>query len=176
VCKQLKLRLKEREKMRKGLWKGLGFGLTSGVITTLGVIVGLHSGTHSKLAVVVGIIVLAIADAFSDAIGIHVSEEAEMEHTTKELWETAFFTFLSKILFTLSFIVPISFLDLHDAILASTFWGLLLITTFSFYMAKAQKQNPYVVIAEHVLIAALVVLLAHYLGDVIYELSPVQLT
>jgi len=75
-------------KMRSVLWKGVGFGLTSGVITTLGMIIGLHSGTHSKLAVEVGIIVLAIADALSDAIGIHVSEEAEMEHTTKEVWET----------------------------------------------------------------------------------------
>ena len=66
--------------MKSVLWKGVGFGLTSGVITTLGMIIGLHSGTRSKLAVEVGIIVLAIADASSDAMGIHVSEEAEMEH------------------------------------------------------------------------------------------------
>ncbi len=156
--------------MKSVLWKGVGFGLTSGVITTLGMIIGLHSGTHSKLAVEVGIIVLAIADALSDAIGIHVSEEAEMEHTTKELWETSFFTFISKLFFTLTFIVPIIFLELSTAILASVFWGLFLITVFSFYMARSQKQNPYKIIAEHVLITALVVLLAHYLGDVIYEI------
>ena len=156
--------------MKSVLWKGVGFGLTSGVITTLGMIIGLHSGTRSKLAVEVGIIVLAIADASSDAMGIHVSEEAEMEHTTKELWETSFFTFISKLFFTLTFIVPIIFLELSTAILASVFWGLFLITVFSFYMARSQKQNPYKIIAEHVLITALVVLLAHYLGDVIYEI------
>ncbi|MFQ6086439.1 MAG: hypothetical protein ACE5OV_00175 [Candidatus Bathyarchaeia archaeon] len=161
--------MREALKTRKVLWKGVGFGLTSGVITTLGVIVGLHSGTHSKLAVIVGIIILAIADALSDAIGIHVSEEAEMEHTTKELWQVAFFTFMSKLFFALTFIIPIAFLELFTAILASIAWGLFLITVFSFYMARLQKQNPYKVIAEHILIAALVVLLAHYLGDVIYE-------
>lgn len=154
--------------MRSVFWKGVGFGLTSGVITTLGVVIGLHSGTHSKLAVIVGIIVLAVADALSDAMGIHVSEEAEMEHSTKELWETAFFTFISKITFTLSFIIPVTLLELSTAILASVVWGLFLITVFSFYMAKMQKQDPAKVIAEHVLITIMVILLAHQLGDMIY--------
>jgi len=73
--------------MRETLLKGVGFGLTSGVITTLGIIVGLYTGTHSKLAVLAGMIVLALADALSDAMGIHISEEAEGEHTAKEVWE-----------------------------------------------------------------------------------------
>ena len=156
--------------MKSVLWKGVGFGLTSGVITTLGMIIGLHSGTRLKLAVEVGIIVLAIADALSDAMGIHVSEEAEMEHTTKELWQTSFFTFISKLLITLTFVIPMIFLDFSTAMLTSVSWGLFLITVFSFYMARSQKQNPYKVIAEHVFIAVLVILLAHYLGDVIYEI------
>jgi len=156
--------------MRSVLWKGVGFGLTSGVITTLGVIVGLHAGTHSKLAVLAGIVVLAIADALSDAIGIHVSEEAEMEHTTKEIWEVGFFTFASKSFVALTFTIPLIFLELHVAISASIMWGLFLIAVFSFYMARSQKQNPYKGIAEHVVITALVVLIAHYLGDLIYEI------
>jgi VIT1/CCC1 family predicted Fe2+/Mn2+ transporter len=156
--------------MRSVLWKGVGFGLTSGVITTLGMVIGLQSGTHSKLAVEAGIIVLAMADALSDSMGIHVSEEAEMEHTTKELWETSFFTFISKLLVTLTFIIPLKSLELSNAILVSVFWGLFLITVFSFYMARSQKQNQYKVVLEHLFIAALVVVLAHYLGDVIYEI------
>lgn len=153
---------------KASFWKGAGFGVTSGVITTLGIIIGLHSGTQSKLAVLVGIIVLAIADALSDAMGIHVSEESEMEHTRKELWESSFFTFLSKLFIALSFVVPIELLDLYTAMLASVFWGLFLISVFSFYMAKFQGQNPYKVIAEHVLIAVFVIILSHYIGDVIY--------
>jgi len=157
--------------MRSVLWKGVGFGLTSGVITTLGMTIGLHSGTHSKLAVEAGIIVLAMADALSDAMGIHVSEEAEMEHTTKEVWETSFFTLISKLFVTLTFLIPIQFLEeLSTAILTSVFWGLFLITIFSFYMARSQKQNRYKVILEHIFIAALVVVLAHFLGDAIYEI------
>ena len=116
-----------------------------------------------------GIVVLSIADALSDAMGIHVSEEAEMEHTSKEIWRVGFFTFVSKFFFALTFTIPIMFLELSTAILASILWGLFLITIFSFYMAKSQKQNPYKIIAEHAIITALVVLSAHCLGDVIYE-------
>jgi VIT1/CCC1 family predicted Fe2+/Mn2+ transporter len=156
-------------RLSKGLLKGVGFGLTSGVITTLGVIIGLHSGTQSRTAVLVGIAVVAVADAFSDAMGIHVSEEAESEHTAKEAWESAFFTFLSKIVITLSFIIPVALFELYSAILVSIVWGLLLIVAFSFYMAKTQDEKPYKVVLEHVLVTVSVIILAHYLGDVIYE-------
>jgi len=150
------------------LLKGVGFGLTSGVITTLGIIVGLHSGTHSKLAVLAGMVVLAIADAFSDAIGIHISEEAEGEHATREIWEATLFTFSSKFVFSLTFVPLIVFLEISTAILASVVWGLFLIVIISFYTAKLQNKNVHRTIAEHLLVTILVIFIAHYLGDLIY--------
>ena len=156
--------------MLKMSWmKGLGFGLTSGVITTLGLVVGLHSGTQSKLAVIVGIVILAIADALSDAMGIHVSEEAEGEHTSVELWESTLLTFLSKLFVALSFIIPIQLLELSISIYVSVAWGLLLISIFSIYMAKTKREKPYKVLAEHVFVAIIVVIVAHLVGDLIKE-------
>lgn len=155
--------------MKETWLKGVGFGLTSGVITTVGIIVGLHAGTHSKLAVLAGMVVLAIADAFSDAIGIHISEEAEGEHTTKEIWEATLFTFSSKFAFTLTFVPLIVLLEISTAILASVVWGLFLIVIVSFYTAKLQNKKVYRAIAEHLLVTIIVIALAHYLGDVIYE-------
>lgn len=154
--------------MKETLLKGVGFGLTSGVITTLGIIVGLHAGTRSKLAVLAGMVVLAVADALSDAIGIHISEEAEGEHATREIWEATLFTFSSKLAFSLTFVPLIVFLELSTAILASVVWGLFLIVIVSFYTAKLQNKNIYRTIAEHLLVTILVVVLAHYLGDTIY--------
>lgn len=155
--------------MKETLLKGVGFGLTSGVITTLGVIVGLHAGTHSKLAVLAGMAVLAVADALSDAVGIHISEEAEGEHATREVWEATLFTFSSKLVFTLSFVPLIVFIEESStAILASVAWGLFLIVVVSFYTAKLQNKNIYRAIAEHLLVTILVVFLAYTLGDVIY--------
>lgn len=155
--------------MKETLLKGMGFGLTSGAITTLGIIVGLHAGTHSRLAVLAGMMVLAIADALSDAVGIHISEEAEGEHGTREIWEATLFTFSSKFVFTLTFVPLIIFIEeISTAILASVIWGLFLIFSVSFYTAKLQNKNVYRTIAEHLLVTIMVILFAHYLGDLVY--------
>jgi len=91
--------------MRLSIKKGVSFGLVSGIITTLGLIVGLHSSTHSGLIVIGGILVIAIADSLSDALGIHISEEAEHKHSVGEIWESTAATFLSKFLFTFTFLI-----------------------------------------------------------------------
>ncbi|OGP55629.1 MAG: hypothetical protein A2Y65_00485 [Deltaproteobacteria bacterium RBG_13_52_11] len=144
---------------------GLSFGLTSATITTLGLMVGLHAGTNSKLVVIGGILIIAIADAFSDALGIHISEESENKHTTLEIWEATIATFLAKFVFASTFIVPLLLFPLATAIIVSVVYGLLLLSLFSFYMAKGQGEKPWKVIAEHLLIAVVVVIVTHYVGD-----------
>lgn len=151
--------------MKHSLKTGFSFGLTSGIITTLGLMVGLHSGTHSTTVVIGGILIIAIADAFSDALGIHVSEESENKHTTKDIWESTLFTFLSKFVFTLTFIVPLLLFQLSTAIIVSVIWGLSLLGLFSFYIAKEQKAKPWNMIIEHLAIALIVIVITHYVGD-----------
>lgn len=151
--------------MKLSIKKGFSFGLTSGIITTLGMIVGLHSSTHSTTVIIGGILVIAIADALSDALGIHISEEFENSHTAKEVWESTFVTFLSKFIFALTFIVPFLLFSLSNAIIASVIWGMSLITIFSFYMAKQGNIKPRQVMAEHLIIAVLVIIATHYIGD-----------
>ncbi|UCG36048.1 MAG: hypothetical protein JSV64_05310 [Candidatus Bathyarchaeota archaeon] len=156
--------------MRITFRKGAGFGTTSGVITTLGLIAGLNTGTQSTIAVLAGIVVLAVSDALSDAMGIHVSEEAEDEHSAREIWEASAFTFLSKLSITLTFLVPITLLELQTAVATSAIWGLLLVAFFSFWMAKSQKKNPYKAVAEHIMITILVIILTNYLGFLVYQI------
>lgn len=151
--------------MNHSLKIGFSFGLTSGIVTTLGLMVGLHAGTHSKLAVTGGILIIAIADAFSDALGIHLSEEAETEHVTKEIWQSTISTFLSKLVFTLIFIVPVLLFKLSTAIVLNIIWGLFLLGFFSFMIAKRQKANPWKVVLEHLVVALAVIIVTHCLGD-----------
>lgn len=151
--------------MNHSLKTGLSFGLTSGIITTLGLMVGLHSGTHSRLAVIGGILTIAIADAFSDALGIHVSEESENKHTPREIWESTVCTFLAKFVFALTFLVPVLVFPLGTAMLVSVAWGLSLLAIFSFYMAKEQGEKAWKVAGEHLLIAAVVIIVTHFVGD-----------
>ena len=151
--------------MKHSLKTGFSFGSTSGIITTLGLMVGLHSGTNSKVAVLGGILMIAIADAFSDALGIHISEESENRHIAKEIWESTVSCFFSKFIFALTFIIPVLLFNLSTAIAVSIIWGLSLLSVLSFIIAKQQKANPWKVITEHLIIALVVVVVTHYVGD-----------
>ena len=143
---------------------GFSFGLTSGIITTLGLMVGLAAGTNSRLAVIGGILTIAIADAFSDALGIHVSEESENEHTAKEIWISTLATFITKAVFASLFIVPVLAFSLDTAVIVSIAVGILMIGIFSYIVARQEKAKPWEVIGEHVLIAILVVVTTHFVG------------
>lgn len=125
---------------------------------------GLNASTNSRIAVIGGIIAIAIADAFSDAVGIHISEESEDVHDAREVWEATFATFLSKLVFALTFVVPVVFLELYTAIVASTIWGMTLIIVFSVYIARQQGVNQYKVVIEHVSIVIMVIIITHFVG------------
>lgn len=151
--------------MNHSIKTGFSFGLTSGIITTTGLMVGLNAGTHSKLVVIGGILIIAIADAFSDSLGIHFSEESENIHSSKEVWISTISTFFAKFVFALTFVVPVLIFELSTAIIISLIWGLSLLGIFSFKIAKEGKVNPWKVIAEHLMIASLVIAVTNFVGN-----------
>ena len=153
--------------IKQSIRTGISFGLVSGIITTLGLIVGLNSGTHLKMVVIGGILVIAVADAFSDALGIHISEQSNKQRSEKEIWESTLSTFFSKFVIALTFLFPVLLFKLYLAIIISVIWGLLLIGFFSFYIAKQQKKKALPIVLEHIFIAFLVVVITHYVGDLV---------
>lgn len=150
--------------MKLSYLKGVSFGLTSGIITTVGMMVGLSAGTHSRLAVLGGILTIAIADAFSDALGIHISEESQNNKTECEVWESTAATFVAKLFFALTFIVPVLLWDLKMAIAASVVWGLFWLGLISLWMARERGEKISHVVGEHWGIAVLVITVTHLLG------------
>lgn len=154
--------------LKHSLKTGFSFGLTSGIITTLGLIVGLYAGTHSKSVILGGILTIAIADASSDALGIHISEESEGKHTTKEIWESTISTFLSKFFSALMFSIPVMVFELSTAIVISIILGLLTLSIFSFSLAREQGIERWKVVAEHLIISLAVILVTYYVGDWMY--------
>jgi len=153
--------------MRRSFRIGFNFGLTSGIITTLGLMVGLHSSTDSKFVVIGGILTIAIADAFAESMGVHVATEAEKHVTNKEVWESTFSTFICKFIFTTLFIIPVLILNLHQAILISILIGFYLIVFLSISIARDREVEPWKIVLEHILISIVVIILAHYAGQLI---------
>lgn len=146
---------------------GFSFGITSAIITTLGLIVGLNAGTHSRLAIIGGVLIIAVADAFSDALGIHISEESENKHTTKEIYTATVSTWLTKFAFAMTFVVPVLILPVQQAVIASVIWGMLLLTLFSIHLADGGNKKHWKVVGEHLAIASAVILITNYLGILI---------
>ena len=151
--------------MDHSLKTGITFGLASATITTLGLMVGLHAGTHSRLVVIGGIFTIAISDAFSDAVGIHISEESENVHTTKQIWVSTIATFLSKFIFSLSYVIAVLLFELTTAIIINIIWGCFLLVLLSYCIAREQQERPWKVIGEHVSIFFIVIIITHFVGE-----------
>jgi len=158
-------------RIRKTFRVGVSFGLTSGAMTTMGLMVGLYAGTHSLKAVAGGILTIAVADAFSDALGMHIHEESENEHTPKEIWESTIAAFVSKFIFATSFLVPILLFDLNTAVKVSVVWGLILVAMISYLIARDQRSPSYKIIGEHVLISIAIIIITHQIGSWIYGMT-----
>lgn len=150
--------------MRESIKTGVSFGLTSGIITTLGLMVGLNAGTGIKLLVIGGILTIAIADAFSDALGIHISEESSHRNGKKAIWEATIATFFTKLFVATSFIIPLLLWDLSLAVKINILWGFMLLAIFNYHLAKSRKENPWMVIGEHLLIAIIVMGITFFVG------------
>jgi VIT1/CCC1 family predicted Fe2+/Mn2+ transporter len=150
--------------MKLSFRKGISFGLTTAIITTLALMVGLNASTNSATVVIAGIFVIAVADALSDSLGMHISEEAEYKHSNKEVWESTLATFGAKFIVASTFLLPMLLLPLQTAITLSVVWGLLLITVFSFFVARHQKKNVPWTITEHLVLAVFIIFVTHSLG------------
>jgi len=150
--------------------RGTSFGLTSGVLTTLGLIVGLNSGTSSRSAVAAGVLTIAIADAASDAFGAHIADESAGAGRLSP-WVSALATFVAKLVFAATFLVPVLLLSLATAVVVSIAWGLFLLVALSYYLARRNRQDPWKVIGEHAAIAAVVLLFSQLAGDLVSALD-----
>jgi VIT1/CCC1 family predicted Fe2+/Mn2+ transporter len=148
----------------RGMLTGVFFGNGSGVITTLGLIVGLFAGTESLAAVMGGILVIAVSDSMSDAFGIHLSEEARPDSTSRSVWLATIATLLTKFLMASTFVLPLLLLPLQQAVIACLIWGAVVLTVLSVFIARQQGQPALPVVAEHLGIASLVMVLSWLVG------------
>lgn len=150
--------------MKRAVKTGVSFGLSSVVLTVLGSVVGINASTSSRLAVIGAIAMIAIADAVSDSLAIHISEESDENNSDEQVWTSTFATLITKFIIAITFVVPVIFLTLNQAILVDIIWGFILITGISYYIAKEQKKTAWKVIGEHVGIGILIVVVTNFVG------------
>ncbi len=140
------------------------FGATTATMINLGLIVGLNSSANAKLNIISSILVIALADNLIDSLGIHIYQEAQ-SLKLKNVWISTLTNFLARLLISLIFIFIIFVFPLTNAIFYSMAFGLILLSVFSYLIARQRNSNPLVAILEHLFIAFVVILASHYLGQ-----------
>src|SRR5512143_2006133 len=144
--------------------KYFSFGATSAVITGLAVIVGLSRTANPVIGITTALVVIAIADNISDSFGIHVHQEAQKE-SVKEVRKTTLANFGTRIAVVSIFILLVILLPMIAAVPFSILFGITVISTISYFIAKEQKAKPYKVVFQHLLITVLVIIGSYLLRE-----------
>jgi len=143
------------------------FGITSAIVTSMALMVGLDTIDNPRMSIIGALLVLAVADNISDSLGIHIFRESESSCAGNRSEIHTITNYLSRLTVTLIFVLLIMFLPFNYAILLSVILGLLLLSLLSCMIAIQQKTNPYTAILHHVGIAIIVVIVSHFVGQVI---------
>ena len=72
---------------------------------------------------------------------------------------------MKKFLFAISFMVPVLFFSLSNAIIVSLIWGMSILFALSYIIARSQGETPFKIIGEHLMIALVVIAITHWVGD-----------
>jgi len=150
--------------MENALKKGLGFGVSSAVIATLAIIVGMHAGVDLKHAIISAVLVIAFADSLADSLAVHFSEKGDEKVSAKDAWVTTLTAFVTKLVFALTFLIPIFIFNLHIAIWIDIIYGFIILVVYSFQLAKSKNEGIVKTITLHILLAAGVILASHAIG------------
>ncbi len=143
------------------------FGATSSTVTSLGIIFGLLTSGNPKAGVIGALLVIAVADNIADSLGIHIYRESTA--TQKE--NTRMFTisnFITRFGITLTFVALFAFLQVDLAAIFCTAIGIGVLVFLSYLIGVQRKTSIAKEIAVHVGIAIPVIIISHFLGQLIF--------
>jgi hypothetical protein len=141
----------------------VSFGTTAAIVTNMGLIAGLHAATANRATILGSLLIIAVADNLTDSLGVHVYQEAE-RLAAREAFRTTVTNFLARLLISLSFIALTGLLPPRLLITAAVAWGLGLLATLSFLLARARGVAAGPEIVKHCAVALIVLALSRAIG------------
>jgi len=113
--------------------------------------------------------VIAIADNIADSLGIHVYRES----TAPAPENTKIFTisnFITRFAITLTFVLLFAFLPLEYAAVSCVVLGLAILCFLSYIISVRHKTNAFREILIHLGVAVPVIIISHFVGQLIFSL------
>ncbi len=141
-------------------------GATAAIVTSMGLIAGLAYESNAKTSIIAGLLVIAIVDNISDSLGIHIYKESEGANK-QEIKSSTLGNFIIRLIITIIFVTIVLLFPPYIAFIVSSIWGLVLLTTLSYLIARIKMTNPLREVVYHLAIALLVIIGCKLLGNFI---------
>ena len=152
--------------------KSVSFGGTAALTANMALITGLQAAMASKTSVIVSLLITAIADNLTDSLSVHIYQESEGLEP-KAAFATTVSNFFTRLSVSLSFIFIVYLIPPPLAVATCISWGLLLLCSFTFLLARQRQVSVLSEMTKHVLGAITVIFLSKWMGHwILVTLNP----
>lgn len=131
---------------------------------------GLSVADATKPVIVTSLLIAAFADNLTDALSIHIFQESE-QLDQKEAFTGTITNFLTRLLLCVSFVLLVGLFPLEQASKVAIAWGMLLLATLTYFVARERKVKPLLEVVKHMVVASAVILaslvIGHWVGAVL---------
>jgi VIT1/CCC1 family predicted Fe2+/Mn2+ transporter len=141
----------------------LSYGGTAAIVTGMGLIVGFESATASKATLIGSLLLIAVADNLADSLAIHAYQESE-RLASKEAFRSTVTNFLTRFLVAASFVILVLALPLGRLTPAALAWGMVLLSTLTYFVARHRGVAPLPEVAKHLAVAIVVIVVSRAIG------------
>ncbi|MGZ4980836.1 MAG: hypothetical protein ACXWAB_05265 [Methylobacter sp.] len=135
----------------------ISFGGTAGVVTSMALISGLSAADATKPIIVTAILIAALADNLTDALSIHTFQESE-QLNQKSAFTGTITNFITRLLLSISFVFLVELFPLEHVVKVANAWGMLLLATLTYLVARERKVKPMLEVVNHLLVASAIII------------------
>jgi VIT1/CCC1 family predicted Fe2+/Mn2+ transporter len=141
----------------------VSFGSPAAITTGMGLIVGLDAATAVKSTIITSLLIVGIADNLTDSLSVHIYQESE-GLPERGAFRTTVSNFFARFLVTITFIIILLLLPLSTTIPVCLFWGFVLLSVLTYFLAKTRGVNTVPEILKHCAVAFVVIAISTAIG------------
>jgi len=136
----------------------------------MALISGLSAANATKPVIISALLIAAFADNLTDTLSVHVFQESE--HLDKKAVLAGTVTnFFARLLLGSSFVLLAGLLPLAYITKAALIWGILLLSTLTYFVARERKVKPLPEILIHLAVTIVVIsasmMIGHWINAVL---------
>lgn len=130
----------------------------------MALITGLGAADAAKRTIVSALLIAAIADNLTDSLSVHIYQESERLEK-REAFIGTLTNFAARLGLCLSFVLLVAVFPMSVATALALLWGIALLATLSWILARERHIAPVTEVAKHVIVAIVVIAASKAIGQ-----------